>query len=133
VERAIRARELMLEGRPGEAKGAPDDAQLAEILAKAAQCWREFKQPEHALRCEELGNYLRHQMRKHGDDAHREKMRGHEGGPDDRMARVEERLDRMERMLHETLERLGERDRQREAERELQREVDRRREQHGDR
>jgi hypothetical protein len=126
MERAIRARELMLEGRPGEAKGGPDDAQLAEILTNAGQCWREFKQPERALQCEELGNYLRHQMRKQGGDAQREKVRDREGGPDDRMARVEERLDRMERMLHETLDRLAERDRQREAEREMQREVDRR-------
>ena len=38
-------------------------------------------------------------------------------GPEDRLARMEERLDRMERMLHHALERLEEREREYERER----------------
>jgi hypothetical protein len=119
VERAIHARKLMLEGRKDEEaqqimRKAPDDAHLAEFLLVAAGCWREFKQPEKAAQCEELGRFFQH--------ARVEKTmrfaRGEQGpGAEDRLARVEERLDRMERMLHETLARLEERDRERERDR----------------
>jgi hypothetical protein len=49
-------------------------------------------------------------------------------GPDDRLARLEERLDRMERMLHETLQRLEQQERERRAEGERDREKERARE-----
>ena len=136
MERAVRARELMVEGKPDMAeramKDSPDDAQLAELLLTAAGCWRQFKQPEKAAQCEELGRFFQHRMEEQKrtrivrEDVDRKAGFQREGpGPDDRMARLEERLDRMERMLHETLERLAARDRDLEAQREAQREADR--------
>lgn len=128
LERAIRGRELLLEGKPDMAERAmregPDDAQLSELLLKAAGCWREFKQPEKALQCEELGRYLQHSIEKRRAEKTMEFARGgREGpGPDDRLARLEERLDRMERMLHATLERLERQERERGAEGERGRE-----------
>lgn len=120
VERAIHARKLMLEGRKDEEaqqimRKAPDDAHLAEFLLVAAGCWREFKQPEKAAQCEELGRFFQH--------ARVEKTmkfaRGEQGpGAEDRLARVEERLDRMERMLRTALDRLEQQDRERARERE---------------
>lgn len=121
MERAIHARELLLESKGDDAaramKGSPGDGDIAELLSKAGQCWREFKQPENAEKCEELGRFYRQrvEMQKQTEEAVRTKVKEHqhEGpGPDDRMARIEERLDRVERMLHETLERLEQRERE---------------------
>ncbi len=121
VERAIHARRLMLEGRKDEEaaqimRKAPDDGQLAELLLMAAGCWREFKQPEKAAQCEELGRSFQQRTEKGRVEKAIQFARGEqrEGpGPEDRMARLEERLDRMERMLHDALERLEERERDR--------------------
>jgi len=138
MKRAIHASKLKLEGRNDEEaqdiiRKAPSDAQLAELLLKAAGCWREFKQPEKAAQCEELGRYFR-QRAENGPIASKstEFARGQEGpGPEDRMARLEERLDRLERMLHEAFARLEEREREhgrdRERDRERERERDRER------
>lgn len=119
MDRAIHAREVLLESKGDDMaramKGSPGDGDVAELLSKAAGCWREFKQPENAEKCEELGRFYRQrvEMRKQMEDAARTKVKEpHDGpGPDDRMARIEERLDRVERMLHETLERLEQRER----------------------
>ena len=51
---AIRAREMMLEGRRDEEarmvrERAPNRAQLAEILTLAARLWRQYDQPEKAV------------------------------------------------------------------------------------
>jgi len=129
MERAIHAREVMIKGRTDEEaqqimhKG-PDDANLAEFLNMAAHCWREFKEPEKADRCEELGNFLRarleDQQRARKEGARREggadagRREGPRPGPDDRMAQIEQRLDRMERMLQNALEEMQRRDRDRE-------------------
>ncbi len=122
VGRAIQARRLMLEGRKDpEAlqimSKSPDDVQLAGLLLKAAACWQEFKQPDKAAQCAELGRYFQHRVEKgpiatkKTEFARAEKREG--PGPEDRMARLEERLDRLERMLSEALERLEDRDRDR--------------------
>lgn len=120
VERAIHARRLMLEGRRDEEaaqimRKAPDDGQLAGLLLKAAGCWREFKQPEKAAQCEELGRFLHDRIEKGVWKAMFAREEPREGpGPEDRLARLEERLDRLERMLHEAFARLKERERDRE-------------------
>jgi hypothetical protein len=123
VGRAIKARRLMVEGRRDpEAmqimSKSPDEVQLAGLLLKAAGCWREFKQPEKAAQCEELGRYFQQRVES-GPIASKktefaEKREG--PGPEGRMARLEERLDRLERMLSEAFERLEDRDRNRERE-----------------
>jgi hypothetical protein len=141
VERAIHARELMLEGKPDRAeramREAPDDGALAELLLKAAGCWREFRQPEKAAQCEELGRFLGNRMaqQRQMNEAVRKQVErrypAREGPPpEERLARMEERLDRMERMLHDAFERLEasdreERDRERGRDGERERERDR--------
>jgi hypothetical protein len=135
MERAIRARELLIEGKPDMAERAmkegPGDAELAELLLASAGCWRELKQPEKAFQCEELGRYFQHAVEKRRVEKTMEFARGERRdgpGPDDRLARLEERLDRMERMLHETLQRLEQQERERRAEGERDREKERARE-----
>lgn len=136
VERAIRARKLVAEGRAHEAAEAtrksPSDGELATLLFKAAGCWREREGGrEAAARCEKLGHALQ------GSIARKVTVLGEQDRgerPDDRMAQLEQRVTRMEQMLHDALERLEargrerERDQNRERELEQQRELDRQRE-----
>ncbi len=64
VERAIRAREVMLEGRRDDEahqirEHAPPPRGLAEILGMAVDLWREFDQPEKAEQVARLAEMLR--------------------------------------------------------------------------
>jgi len=122
--RAIHARELLLEGKPDRAgqamKASPGDLDIADLLLASAGFWRSFGKPEKAAQCEELGRLLQHRTEKRRAEKVMEFARGErrEGpGPDDRLARLEERVERMERMLHDALERLEARERQRERDR----------------
>jgi hypothetical protein len=129
LERAIHARELLVEGKPDRAEKAmkegPGDLDIAELLLSSAGFWRSFGHADKSAQCEELARFLQHRARERG--AEREKPRAdrrERGGPEDRMAQLEERVERMERMLHDALERLEARDRQREVERDRDRERD---------
>lgn len=86
---AIRAREMMLEGRRGEEanrvrKRAPNRAQLAEILALAAKLWREF---DNAKKAAAVGK-LAEQMAARG----RQRTRGGVQRPNDERAMVQRQL-----------------------------------------
>jgi hypothetical protein len=117
--RAIHARELLISGKPDRAEQAmkegPGELDIAELLLTSAGFWRSFGQAEKAVQCEELGNFLQHRARQRGADRERAQRaeRRERGGPDDRMAQLEERVARMERMLRDALERLEARDRER--------------------
>jgi hypothetical protein len=123
VERAIHARKLKLEGRKDDEareimRNAPDDAQLAELLLMAAGCWREFKQPEQAAQCEELGRFFQQRALKEQEapppkrgDPEARRREGREGPGPERVQQIEARLDRIEEMLHDLVQRLEERER----------------------
>jgi hypothetical protein len=111
MERAIHAREVMISGRQDEEawhilKRGPDDAAIAEMLQTAAGLWREYRQPKHAERVQELANYLVHRAAKGKDRLAPEKREwaGPDGG--DRLERLEERIARLERAVHELIQHL---------------------------
>jgi hypothetical protein len=117
--RAIHARELLVSGKADRAEQAmregPGDLDIAELLLASAGFWRTFGQPEKAVQCEELGRFLQQRAEKRRVERTMDFARGpqREGPPpEERMARLEERVERMERMLHEALERLEARDRE---------------------
>ncbi|HEX5139063.1 MAG TPA: hypothetical protein VFY93_18990 [Planctomycetota bacterium] len=116
--RAIEARELLVSGKADRAaqamKGGPGELDIAELLLASAGFWRSFGQAEKAARCEELGNFVQHRARERGADRERaQRAERWVRGPDDRMAELEARVERMERMLQNALERLEALDRER--------------------
>ncbi|MCK6460762.1 MAG: hypothetical protein L6Q95_12825 [Planctomycetes bacterium] len=132
LERAIRARELLVEGKPDRAaqarKEGPGDLDIAELLLSSAGFLRTFGEPEEAAQCEELARFMQNQARERQAVDREKAPRGERpdrAGPDDRMARLEERVERMERMLRDTLERLEAREREREHERQRAEDRDR--------
>jgi len=118
LERAIHAREFLVAGKPDRAEQAmresPGELDIAELLLTSAGFWRSFGQAEKAAQCEELGNFLQHRARQRGGDRERaaHEERRERAGADDRMAQLEARVERMERMLQDALERLEVRDRE---------------------
>jgi hypothetical protein len=123
MERAVHAHEMVAKGRTDpEAqefmRRGPDNANLSEFLQLAAHCWADMKEQDKADRCAELGNFLRirledQQRAREGDRRRAEERRDARPGPEDRIAAIEARLDKMERMLHAAMERLEQLDRER--------------------
>jgi hypothetical protein len=93
IERAIHAFELALEGKEGALAKAPGDGDLAELLARAADVWRERKAPDRAERVQELAGLFARRARG-------------EARPEDRLARLEDRLARLEERIAELTRRL---------------------------
>jgi hypothetical protein len=123
LARAIHARELLIEGKPDRAeearKGGPGDLDIAELLLASAGFLRTFGQPEKAVQCEELATFMQKQAKERRAGSPEKEPRAERrerGGPDDRMAELEARVERMERMLRDALEHLEARERERERE-----------------
>jgi hypothetical protein len=125
---AIRSREMMLKGRRGEEANrvrerAPKRAQLAEILALAAQLWREFDQAEKAATVGKLAEQMaargRQQTRQRSerpDDerttVRRQQTRQRSERPNSERATVQRQI----KIMRYALDALLERERKNEAE-----------------
>lgn len=99
LERAIRAREVSLEGRTGREANAirqraPDRRQLAEVLGAAAQLWRKFKNEEKAVALTQLARQL---AAPRDADRPTDRPRRETGRPADRPRRDADRPQRTDR------------------------------------